>query len=187
MKTKRKDPGMGGVLGNVAYVRKVKGRVEVLNGPPKPRALTENQVAARATFLEASQFAKRQTADPKSESHAQYTEGITETKRSAYMVALCDYLVEPTVHAIETDGYRGKVGDTIEVKATDDFMVTRVNVVIKDAAGAVIEEGEAGPDLEQINIWAYKATAANPMLAGTTIKATAYDRPRNKGTAEVTL
>lgn len=176
---------MGGMLGEVSFVRKVRGRVEVTTKPATRKSASEKLAAAQGRFLEATQYAKRQTADP--ESNALYTQGMTSSKRSAHTVAMCDYLGAPTVVAIDTTRYRGKPGDTIEVKAIDDFMVTRVNIVIMDAAGATIEEGEAGPDLEQINIWAYKATASNPELAGTTIKATAFDRPRNKSTAEVTL
>jgi hypothetical protein len=58
----------------------------------------------------------------------------------------------------------------------DDFMVTKVKIVITNAAGALIEEGDAGPDALKINLWGYKATAANPVLTGTKIRTVAYGR-----------
>jgi hypothetical protein len=71
------------------------------------------------------------------------------------------------------------------VKATDDFMVTKVKVIITNATGAIIEEGEALPDAMKSNQWEYKATAANPTLVGTKILAVAYNRPGNTGSAQV--
>jgi len=73
------------------------------------------------------------------------------------------------------------------VKATDDFMVTKVKIVITNAAGAIIEQGEAAQDANKSDQWEYKATIANSPLAGTKILAVAYDRPGNKGTGEVVL
>jgi hypothetical protein len=116
-----------------------------------------------------------------------YTSGITGKKHSAYLVAMNDYLIAPTVESIDTRSYRGAKGDVIVVKAIDDFMVTKVKIVVTNAAGVVIEEGEAGPDVMRTNQWEYKATAANPTLAGTKIRAVAYDRPGNTGTAEIVL
>ena len=60
----------------------------------------------------------------------------------------------------------------------------KVKIVITDAAGVLIEEGDAGPDALKVNLWGYKATAANPTLTGTKIRAIAYDRPGNTGSAE---
>ncbi len=50
-------------------------------------------------------------------------------------------------------------------------MVTKLKIVITNVAGALIKEGEATPDQMRSNQWEYKAAAANPSLAGTTIKA----------------
>jgi len=68
------------------------------------------------------------------------------------------------VRVIDAVDYHRTIGDTITVKATDDFMVTKVKIVTTNAAGALIEEGEAGPDTLKVNLWGYKATAANPTL-----------------------
>ena len=60
-------------------------------------------------------------------------------------------------------------------------------MVITDAEGAILDEGEAGTEAQQVNRWEYKVKDANPTLSCTTVLAVAYDRPGNTGTAEVVL
>ena len=191
IKTKN-DSSFSGVLGESSTLRNVRGKLVVKNRPRRQlgraTALVKDpskKEAARARFREAAQYGRQQISLP--ESRALYAKRISDKKRSAYAVAMSDYLVEPKVHSIDTVDYHGAIGDTITVKATDDFMVTKVKIVIKDAAGVLIEEGDAGPDELKINLWVYRATAANPKLTGTKIQAVAYDRPGNTGTAEVVL
>ena len=186
MSTKRKQPELSGLLGESVSVRKVRGRVVITNHRPRPNTeMTPGQTAVLEKFREAVQYAKQQMALPAS--RELYQTGVTAKLRSAHIVAMGDYLAAPKVHFIETMDYRGNVGDTIAVKATDDFMVTGVKVVITASDGSIIEEGEAGPDQLKINIWSYQATVANPSLPGTTIKAVAFDRPGNKDELAVTM
>jgi hypothetical protein len=184
----KNDSSFSGVLGESATLRNVRGKLVVKNRPkrqPSRATPDSKQEAAKARFLEATQYGRQQIS--MAESKELYAKRVTAKKRSAYAVAMSDYLVEPKVHSIDTVDYHGVIGDTITVKATDDFMVTKVKIVIKDAAGELIEEGNAGPDELKINLWAYKATAASPKLTGTKIQAVAYDRPGNVGVAEVVL
>lgn len=186
MSNKNNGSGLSGMLGETVSVRKVRGQVVVTNRPRRRAGKpSEKQASVQEKFLEASQYANRQIAQ--AESNALYAAGITGKKRSAYLVAMSDYLSAPKVSSIDILDYRGAIGDTIVVKAIDDFMVTKVKVVIADAAGSILEEGEAGPDAQQVNLWQYKARAVNPTLAGTTVRAYAYDRPGNTGKAEVVL
>jgi hypothetical protein len=192
MSTKKNDSNFSGMLGESATIRNVQGKLVVKSRPRRvlghvtlsPKDSSKKD-AAKARFQEAAQYGRQQVSLP--ESKDLYAQRITDKKRTAFAVAMTDYLIAPKVHAIDSVGYHGAIGDTITVKATDDFMVTNVKIVITNAAGALIEEGEAGPDAKKINLWAYKATAANPILTGTKIRAIAYDRPGNTGTAEVVL
>ena len=186
MSKANKNSAFSGVLGEEVTVRKSRGIVSFRNKPrPAVRQLTDKLIASRARFLEATQYAVRQIANE--ESKALYAKGISKTMTTPYLVAMTDYMLPPKVHEIDALGYKGNVGDAIVVKATDDFEVTSVNIQILDASGAVIEEGETALDQQRVNLWVYKATVANPSRTGTTIKATAYDRPGNKGTLSVTL
>lgn len=174
--------GASGMLGETMVFRTVRGQLQMVNRPKRRSNISEKQAAVQTKFQEASQYAKQQLS--LEASSALYEAGITTKKHSAYLVAVSDYLNAPKVHFIEAIGYLGKVGDTITVKATDDFMVTGVKIVISGSDGAILEEGEAGPDLEKINLWTYKTTVANSFVPGTTIRATAFDRPGNVASLE---
>ena len=174
--------GASGMLGETMVFRTVRGQLQMANRPKRRTNISEKQAAVQTKFQEAAQYATQQLSQEASS--ALYEAGITSKKHSAYLVAVSDYLNAPKVHFIEAIGYRGNVGDTITVKATDDFMVTGLKIVIKGSDGAILEEGEAEPDLEKINLWTYKTTVANPSVPGTSIKATAFDRPGNSTSLE---
>jgi hypothetical protein len=175
-----------GMLGDTVVFRKIRGQMQMANRPAKRRGkASQKQAAVQRKFKDASQYAKRQIAQP--ESNTLYASGITESKNTAYLVAMNDYLIAPTVDSIDALSYHGVIGDSIVAIAIDDFMVTKVKVIIRNVAGALIEEGEAAPDQMRSNRWEYKATAANSTLTGTKIRAIAYDRPGNTGTAEIVL
>ena len=175
---------VSGMLGDTVVFRKVRGKMQMANRPASGRKPSEKQEAVKLRFQEATQYARQQLAQE--ESRALYESGITGQKHTAHVVAVTDYLNAPRVHFIETADYLGNVGDTILVKATDDFMVTGVKIVITGSDGIVLEKGDAGPD-GKVNLWKYVATAANTSVEGTKIRAIAFDRPGNKTTMEQVL
>ncbi|CAN5354193.1 hypothetical protein BH09BAC3_BH09BAC3_09230 [soil metagenome] len=186
MSTIKNETELGGMLGESVSVRKVNGRVVLKNRPQRKTDIrSDKQLKYKKKFLLASQYANRQL--DLEEARALYAAAAIGPRQTAYTVAVRDFLVAPTVEAINTSEYHGQIGDQIVVTALDDFMVTKVKVTITSAAGNVIEEGEAGPDAEGVFPWVYKATVANPTLTGTKILAVAYDRPGNKGSEEVVL
>ncbi len=176
---------LGGVLGEKVTLEKVNNRVVVTNRPKRIlKPVTEKQEAIRQRFLEAVQYSKEELA--KEDGRQMYEAAVPEKGRTARMVAMTDYLSVPKVRDLNTSEYLGGIGDLIVVRATDDFMVTGVKIVIKDSDGNVLEKGEAEPT-GKINYWQYAATVSNPSLKGTKIQVTAFDRPGNKGFREVTL
>lgn len=180
------ETDLGGVLGDRVTLEKVRNKALVTYRPKrKPGPATPKQEEVRDRFLEAAQYAKHQTMDP--EGKAFYQKGVSSKMKSAYTVALTDYLSTPTVKSITTKEYQGKAGDLITVWAKDDFVVTRVSVMIKDRKGNLLEQGDAEPDTINPHIWTYTAKTANPSLAGSTIQAIAFDRPGNEGVMEVTV
>ena len=186
MNTLKNQTELSGMLGESVAVRKVGGRVVVTNRPKRQMGKpSDKQTIVQNKFLAASHYAIQEIE--LEESKALYATGITPKKRSAYMVALTDYLSAPKVMSIETLDYRGAIGDPIVVHVSDDFMVTKVKIVLTNAAGAIIEQAEVVPDRLRVILWDYKATAANPTVTGTKIRVVAYDRPGNKGMAEVVL
>ncbi len=173
---------MGSMSARRVSLRQVGNQLIVTERPKRTEPVTEKSRKARERFLDATYYASRQTGDPATA--AVYAKGITEKKHSAYIVAMSDFLVAPEVESIDTIDYRGRVGDPIAIRAKDDFMVTRVKVEILDSTGSLIEEGDAVTDESARLLWKYVATAANPTPAGTTFRATAFDKPGHVGSLE---
>jgi hypothetical protein len=140
-----------------------------------------SQVQTRDRFKLATIWARMILADPAM--HAAYTEKATEGK-TAYVVALTDYLKPPRISEISATVYKGHAGDVISVAAFDDFMVKEVMVRIRDAAGNLLEEGPCQPDSFGM-FWLYIATVEVADLTGVQITAIATDNPGH--TAEETL
>jgi hypothetical protein len=186
MSTIKNETDLSGVFGESVSFRKVNGRIVAKNRPQRKQvALSPAQVEHREKFQEAASYAKAQMDD--AEAKSLYKSRITTKKQSPFALAVRDYLVAPTVKSIEAMNYRGAVGDAIVIKAIDDFMVTKVTVIITDSSGAVIEQGDCTQNPKMNFLWDYQATVANPTLPGTKISAIAFDRPGNKGSLENVL
>lgn len=186
MKPKINKTELGGMLGERVSLRKVNNRLVVINRPkPAPRPLTAGQEAFQKRFKKAAKFAIGQVRDKVTEEL--YKTGITPSKRSAYLVALNDYLFPPTVSDIDSADYLGNAGDVISIDATDDFKVVRVRVIILDSDGRELERGEAIQYPKKDHIWKYTATVDNPNLSGSTVIATAFDNAENHTTLEKVL
>jgi hypothetical protein len=83
--------------------------------------------------------------------------------------------------------HTGAIGDKIRIKATDDFQVTAVNVMITDKNGKLLEAGPAIRYARKPTMWIYTLTVANPDPVGTVIQVTALDRPKNMTEKRVTI
>ncbi|CAN5384595.1 hypothetical protein BH10BAC4_BH10BAC4_21870 [soil metagenome] len=180
MSTPKDQSELGGMFGESVMARKIRGKL-ILKNKPKRKPVTLDK--SKSKFFEASSYGK----DLTDESKAIYATGINSKMRSAYMVAVSDYLSAPKVGPIDTNDYKGAIGNPIVVKAVDDFMVTRVKVTITDANGNELEAGEAAMLPEKKFFWKYEATVANPVLKGLTITALAYDRAGNNTSFEKVL
>jgi hypothetical protein len=178
-----------GVLGKTSSIREVRGRLVVANRPKrKVGKLTARQQEASSKFLEAAKYASVHSQLAAAGEPSEYASGITGKKSNVYLVALSDFIVAPTVHFIEAPKYKGVIGETITIKATDDFRVASVEVTITDGNGAQLESGNARvEDPKYPFTWAYKTTVANQAVAGTIIRATAMDVAKNRTSFEITI
>jgi hypothetical protein len=165
--------------------RKANGRIDIVGHRKRKMKPTEKQRATMNRFTQATRYAKKQMADQAM--YELYKKGITQKSQSAYSVAIKDALTAPEIHNINTGKYHGIAGDVIMIKASDDFKVTRVRVIIKDSEGTHVECGDAVKYSRKRNIWNYTAKISNPHLHGTTITATAFDLPGNETTREMAV
>lgn len=173
--------GVSGMIGETVVVRNWKdGRKTMSNKPPPrdPKRIPPGQRKQMTRFQLAAKYAKLMMAKP--EMKAWYAQGITPNKNAAFRVAHTDYLNPPKIHYIRARGYAGKAGDLITIKATDDFRVTEVKIIIYSSEGKKLESGNAINVHLKPFMWKYRTSSANPIVAGSMIKAVAFDMPGNK-------
>ena len=178
--------GVSGTIGKQMTLSQRLGKTIVgKKSKGSTQAPTEDQIAVREKFEDASDYALGVLADPVLK--AAYTEEAIKSGMSAYALALKDAHSFPEVRRIITGKYKGIVGDVITIKAKDVFRLDNVKVVIMSAANALIEEGQAVAVGSKSKDWQYITTAANPAVPGTRIIITATDLPGNQTNKEFVI
>jgi hypothetical protein len=167
---------VSGALDDVIY-RKIRGQTFMTRRPdPRPSKPSPAQQKQRERFAAASYYAREILADPCQ--RRAYEALARDRNRRADKLLTSDFLTPPIIDEIDLSGYRGRVGDIIRVRATDDIEVVGVQVSVQTAAGLKLEEG---PAKNVHGVWRYIATTALPPGDTVTIIATAKDRPGNDG------
>jgi hypothetical protein len=177
-----------GSLGKQLVFREWNGKTIVAKSPKSRSGVAPAvQLEKQDRFLMASRYAKAVMADP-DQSLAEAYKGSLKNRQNLYSRALEDFMTKPEIKSINTDNYRGEVGDMIVIRAIDDFRVTELRIEIFKADGSLLESGNAVPHSYGLD-WTYTATQANPAPAGsgTRIKATASDVPGNKTSEEIIM
>ncbi len=175
--------GFSGTIGRQLTFRVRAGKTIVSkllipNGAPP----SEKAAAVRAKFLSSSLYAKKAIKDPATK--ALYKAAATGGQ-TAFNLALADAFKAPVIAKIITDNYHGAVGDKVLVDASDDFKVTGVVVSIHNAAGDLVETGNAV--IQENEDWLYTSTQVNAAVAGSKITAVASDLPGNSTSFSVNL
>ncbi len=163
---------MRGKIGDLVF-RRYEGRVVVARKPDRDGLpTTEGQANARLRFRQAAAYGKEVFADP--DKKALYSARGKSLGKPSFAVAVSDFLRPPAIDYIDLSGYTGQIGQTITVRASDDFLVAGVTVTVKDDNGTTVEEGAAR--LEQ-GVWRYTTTATLPMGRPATVEVVATDLP----------
>jgi hypothetical protein len=167
--------GIRGRIDNWVY-RQYGSRVILSRRPETSGVVSPAQTVVRERFKAAAAYARIALADPVQQPRYQAAARAKGMALFAFVVG--DFLNPPVVQAIDATAYHGVAGDPIKVSATDDFEVVSVSVAIRDAAGAVLEQG---PAVLVDGKWTYAATVAATAGETVTIEATAKGRPGNPG------
>lgn len=176
--------GLSGRVGKMIGYRQIGGETEAFRRPGKRvKPSTVNQMAHRELFINATYYAKSVNADPVK--RAVYNEKRTGRK-SVYNMALTDFIKAPEIRSVNTDNYLGLDGDTIIIRAIDDFKVTAVKVSIMEPGGLLLEQGDAVVQPGDTD-WIYTITVINAQLPGSKIICTASDLAGNVTRKEVVL
>ena len=114
------------------------------------------------------------------ENQEEYIRKAQETGTTAYTLAIADWYVAPRVIEINVDGWTGKAGEIIRVKARDNVMVAQVRLVIRDSQGQILEMGEAVQSKAGSVWWNYTTRAPVPLVPFPSVQAIAFDLPGNR-------
>ncbi len=140
---------------------------------------TEAQLAQREQVRQAALYGKMVMADP--ETKSLYEDAAQAKGVPVFSLAVADFFNAPSVDEVNVSGYSGKVGDCIEVRASDDFQVTGVTVAVAGDDGTTIESGAATETPAKSGHWTYHATQEVPTGTTVRITVTATDRPGHTG------
>ena len=143
---------------------------------------TEAQLAVRERFRQATLYGKMILADP--DTRQLYEAAAKSKGKPVFSLTIADFFNAPSVDEVDMANYTGKAGDSIVVKAHDDFQVAGVTVSLSDADGTAIESGEALQSPPNSGRWVYTATTT--IATGTQVRVlvTATDRPGGTGSSE---
>lgn len=111
---------------------------------------------------------------------------LAKGKVSPYARAVSDYFRAPGIMKINLSRYKGGIGESVDVLAEDDVMVTAVNVRIYDIMGNMVEGGRASIEGDR-PVWRYRAQKDNPQQRGGRVVIAAADMPGNVTLREYVL
>jgi hypothetical protein len=109
-----------------------------------------------------------------------YLNKAVNTPFSAYEWAVADYFGKPRVLGIDIGQWTGGAGQAIRIQASDNLMVLRVSLAIRETF-YVMEEGDAVQSRTEPSIWTYTTRTPLQPGPGVWLSAAAYDLPGHKG------
>jgi len=171
-----------GQVGDLVFKRYGEGVVISRKPDMEGREPTAAQAAQRERFRQAALYGRMVMADAAAK--AIYEEAAKAKGQPVFSLTVADFFNAPSVDEVDLSRYAGCVGDSIVVRASDDFDVTGVEVALTDADGQAIEAGAAVETPPDSGRWVYTATAAVATGTKVRIEVTATDRPGGGGTAE---
>ena len=169
--------GLSGMIGG-ALVFRQRGEETIVSQAPgkQDRPATEAEKAHRSKFGMAILYGKGVNTDATSKGeYAKQAQG----NQSAFNVAVADFMSAPEIDEIDVTNYTGAVGSTIRVRAMDDFLVSRVLIIVENSDGTIADQGDAVLDANGLD-WIWTATTNNASLTGDKITVRVNDLPGNE-------
>jgi hypothetical protein len=173
--------GYRGSIGRLVF-KKYKGRTIVGKKPVRTSEPSPAELARQERFKEAVAYAKSVLGDPAA--RAFYQPIALQRDISVYALAVGDFLKLPTIKPLNLTKYKGQIGDTIAIRATDDIGLADLDVTIVAQDGTPIEQGKAVETGTGSGKWTYTATASVALGADIFIEVKGIDHAGNE--AEIT-
>jgi hypothetical protein len=168
--------GVKGKLGNLIF-RQVGKRTIIQTMPGKSkRKRSPAQKAHNERFEGAIRYAREATGDgaPTKADYQARADGM----KTAYSVAIGDFMHAPEILGIDVSRYHGRKGDVIRARCLDDFQVAEVYVCILSAPEVVLEDGQALRSDNGID-WCYETQQDYAEVANLMIRVAARDKAGN--------
>lgn len=180
LKTDGSISGISGKVGDMVF-RQRNGKTFVSKASNKTqKERTAKQQANNSNFQRAVIYAKKALADPVAK---QMYKAKVGKGKSAYNLALADFLHAPKILKVDLSGYSGKAGEVIRIEVIDDFAVKAVKLGIHRQDGTLEEEGDALQTEDNLD-WTYIARITIISLVEIKIVVTATDYSGNLGIHE---
>jgi hypothetical protein len=169
-----------GKVGELVFAHRADGRVIVRKAPVRTEPFTAAERDNQRRFARAVAYARRVKAD--AGRYAPYQQAAKAMRKRACDLAIADFLNPPEINDVDLSGYTGKPGETIRIKAIDDFEIQSVAVTISQLDGQELESGNAlaQPPVKGAPAdWLYQTQAAvAPQTVA--VRVTAEDRAGNR-------
>ncbi len=146
--------GLSGAVGGQVVLRHMRDGSTVVADMPdfSHRKFSQEQIKHQSRFQRAVAYAK-----DASRRYPIYAELAAGTLKNAYNVALSDWFEAPVIYKIE----RGN--GCVQVWASDNVRVTRVQVTVLDEEGKEVEKGEGVR--REGDLWEFVSHAGGRVLA----------------------
>ena len=167
--------GYSGRIGNLIFRRWGKKTVISMVPDYSDRKWSKAQKENRKRFRDAMAYSRKTLADPE---RRMFYRKRAKGMQTVWNVAVADYMKKPEIREVDLSKYRGKKGDTIRVKAHDNYSVAAVIVTILNAQGFELESGLAVNSLRE-GCWIYKVMAPIPEWEKGRIVVRVTDSPGN--------
>lgn len=162
--------GISGLVGDQLVLKRDKAGRTILSNKPhfrEDRVFTPAQQAQQARFRAARAYARE------AKSLEVYQAKAAGTPQTPSNVAMSDWCHAPEIREVDLSSWTGQAGQVIRVRAVDDVLVKKVEVMILGAEGEVSERGEGMR--EDGEWWLYRTTRT--VMGATKVVARAEDLP----------
>lgn len=169
--------GYRGSIGRLVF-KKYRGRTIVAKKPVRTKEPGVGELARQERFKEGVAYAKGVLADPVA--RAFYEPIALQQELSVYVVAMRDFLKCPRIKPLDLSKYKGRIGDVIEIRATDDIGLADLDVNIVAQDGSPVERGKAVETATGSGKWIYTATASVAYGSDVFIEVVGVDHAANE-------
>ena len=168
---------MRGKIGDLVF-RRLEGQTIVARRPQQVhQPNSQAQLVAREKFRQAITYAKAAFANPAI--RALYAPKAKEKHLPTFALMVADFFKPPIIDEVDVSAYTGQTGQSIRVRATDDFEVMGVSVLMREPD--TNEQLDGGDAVKAVDgTWVFTTQATIPSGHAFAIDVTATDRPGHK-------